>query len=267
VTETARSRQWNVKGVDAQTRIVARDAAGAADLAMGAWIDRAIRRAVAVQTAASPFHPEPDQPARPSSIERAVAQEPEPVAAPIPPAPAAAEREDFPERYPRSAPRDNLGRVALIGIAAGVAALLIGGGTWLFGDRMMPRPIASGPEPAARSVSDPMPAQVGVVNSETTPRTIATDASRPASGPGTTSSEGVARPMDGNDVQARLELAEIQRLLSRLDLDPGSADGVMVSKTEQAIATFQTMAGMVVDGRPSAALLEELREVAGAAKR
>jgi hypothetical protein len=261
------SRQWNVKGVDAQTRIVARDAAAAADLAMGAWIDRAIRRAVAAQTPTLPLPRETDQPARPSSIERAAAKELEPVEVPVPPVPVAAERGDFPDRYPRSAPRDNLGRVARIGIAAGVATLLIGGAAWLFGDRMQPRPIASGPEPAAPTVSTSTPSEIGIASSQTTPQTISTAASDPASGPGMTSSAGVAGPIDGDAVQARFELAEIQQLLSRLDLDPGSADGVMGDKTEQAISTFQAMAGMTVDGKPSAALLEELREVAGAAKR
>jgi localization factor PodJL len=66
---------------------------------------------------------------------------------------------------------------------------------------------------------------------------------------------------------ARGSIAEIQRLLARLDFDPGPADGVIGRKTNQAIAAYQRMAGMPVDGVPSALLLEELREVAGAAKR
>jgi localization factor PodJL len=65
----------------------------------------------------------------------------------------------------------------------------------------------------------------------------------------------------------RATVAEIQRLLARLDFDPGSADGVMGKKTVDAISAYQTMAGMPTDGKPSAELLDELREVAGAAKR
>jgi localization factor PodJL len=78
----------------------------------------------------------------------------------------------------------------------------------------------------------------------------------PAAGPTT-----AAAPL------ARSAIAEIQELLARLDFDPGPADGVIGRKTNQAIAAYQRMAGMTVDGQPSAALLEELREVAAAAKR
>jgi localization factor PodJL len=65
----------------------------------------------------------------------------------------------------------------------------------------------------------------------------------------------------------RAAVAEIQRLLSRLDFDPGPADGVIGKKTRDAIARYQAMAGVNADGKPTASLLEELREVAGAAKR
>jgi TPR repeat protein len=65
----------------------------------------------------------------------------------------------------------------------------------------------------------------------------------------------------------RALVSEIQRLLSRLDFDAGDADGVMGKKTTDAISAYQRMAGMTVDGKPSAALVEELREVAGRADR
>jgi hypothetical protein len=71
----------------------------------------------------------------------------------------------------------------------------------------------------------------------------------------------------GDGSLPRSSIAEIQRLLARLDFDPGPADGVMGRKTVQAIASYQGIAGIAVDGKPSASLLEELREVAGAAKR
>jgi localization factor PodJL len=71
----------------------------------------------------------------------------------------------------------------------------------------------------------------------------------------------------GNADMPRAAVAEIQRLLARLDFDPGPADGVMGKKTVDAIAKYQAMAGMTADGRPSASLLEDLREVAGAATR
>ena len=61
---------------------------------------------------------------------------------------------------------------------------------------------------------------------------------------------------------SRRTIAEIQRLLARLDFAPGTADGVLGRKTVQAISAYQGMAGITVDGKPSAALLDELREVA-----
>ena len=41
----AKAKSWSVKGIDGETRDMARDAAQAAGLPIGAWIDRAILRA------------------------------------------------------------------------------------------------------------------------------------------------------------------------------------------------------------------------------
>jgi hypothetical protein len=41
----------------------------------------------------------------------------------------------------------------------------------------------------------------------------------------------------------------------------------MGQETTEAIASYQAMAGMPADGKPSVALLEELREVAETAQR
>jgi membrane-bound lytic murein transglycosylase B len=71
----------------------------------------------------------------------------------------------------------------------------------------------------------------------------------------------------GETVVPRADVAEIQRLLARLDFDPGPANGEMGQKTIEAIASYQAMAGMPADGKPSVALLEELREVAETAQR
>lgn len=60
----------------------------------------------------------------------------------------------------------------------------------------------------------------------------------------------------------RAAIREIQRLLSRLSFDPGPADGVPGKRTASAIRLFQRFAGMPEDGKPSNALLEELRAVA-----
>lgn len=59
----------------------------------------------------------------------------------------------------------------------------------------------------------------------------------------------------------RSEIAEIQRLLNALDFDAGQADGIAGERTVQAIRDFQNAAGLDADGRPTRALLEELRQL------
>lgn len=58
------------------------------------------------------------------------------------------------------------------------------------------------------------------------------------------------------------EIDEVQRLLVRLDFDPGSRAGVVTGETAAAIRSYQAMAGLPVDGEADRALLEELRAVA-----
>ncbi len=57
------------------------------------------------------------------------------------------------------------------------------------------------------------------------------------------------------------EIGEVQRLLSRLDFDPGSETGVLTAETVAAIRSYQEMAGLPADGEANEALLEELRTV------
>jgi len=61
---------------------------------------------------------------------------------------------------------------------------------------------------------------------------------------------------------AAAEATELEALLAAMALDPGPADGVLDQQTGTAISAFQEMAGLPVDGRPSPALLAELRAVA-----
>jgi len=61
-------------------------------------------------------------------------------------------------------------------------------------------------------------------------------------------------------------LLEIERLLADLDFRPGTIDGRMDSVTRAAIGRFQEAAGLTVTREADAALLEELRAVAGAVK-
>ena len=54
-------------------------------------------------------------------------------------------------------------------------------------------------------------------------------------------------------------VAEAQRLLTRLGYDPGDADGVYGSRTEEAVRTFQRRMGAAADGRISDGLLARMR--------
>jgi hypothetical protein len=57
------------------------------------------------------------------------------------------------------------------------------------------------------------------------------------------------------------ELAEMERMLAQLDLGPSPADGVVDNQTQTAIRLYQEIAGLPVDGEPSAELLTDMREV------
>jgi len=57
-------------------------------------------------------------------------------------------------------------------------------------------------------------------------------------------------------------LMEIKKLLGELDFQPGPMDGTLDDQTVAAIQSYQQTAGLPVDGKPSQALLEELRAVA-----
>ena len=59
-------------------------------------------------------------------------------------------------------------------------------------------------------------------------------------------------------------IINLQRLLAKLDLSPGPADGVLGRKTVEAIKLYQRFAGLPVDGKPTSDLLKDLRQVVGA---
>ena len=61
----------------------------------------------------------------------------------------------------------------------------------------------------------------------------------------------------------RSVIAEIQQILTRLNFDPGPADGLVGDRTRFAIREYQTTMGLDVTGEPSQELLANLREVAG----
>ena len=58
---------------------------------------------------------------------------------------------------------------------------------------------------------------------------------------------------------SRLDVSEIQRILSVNGFDAGGADGVVGSKTRSAIKEFQKRAGLPADGYPSMGVFERLR--------
>lgn len=60
------------------------------------------------------------------------------------------------------------------------------------------------------------------------------------------------------------EAREMESLLARLNFDPGPVDGVIDERTRAAITLYQQFAALPEDGEPNAALLSELRGVAGA---
>lgn len=56
-------------------------------------------------------------------------------------------------------------------------------------------------------------------------------------------------------------LVELEEMLERLDLNPSRADGVVDAQTQTAIRLYQQIAGLPIDGEPSEALLDDMREV------
>lgn len=61
-------------------------------------------------------------------------------------------------------------------------------------------------------------------------------------------------------------IAEVQRLLRQLNFEPGPPDGIAGERTIDAIRLYQQFAGLAIDGKPTEALLHDLRQVAAAMK-
>ena len=71
---------------------------------------------------------------------------------------------------------------------------------------------------------------------------------------------GIATPWPTDDPGlSRVERRELQTLLARRGYDVGQPDGAIGNKTKEAIADFQGKAGLPVNGRASAKVLEALR--------
>ena len=71
---------------------------------------------------------------------------------------------------------------------------------------------------------------------------------------------GLSAPAAGAELSVA-ELTEMERLLARLNFDPGQIDGVVDEWTRTAVRLYQEFAALPVDGVPSPVLLAELRQV------
>ena len=60
---------------------------------------------------------------------------------------------------------------------------------------------------------------------------------------------------------SRLDITDIQRILTANGYDAGGADGIVGSKTRSALKSFQKAAGLPADGYPSMGVLERLRAI------
>lgn len=72
-----------------------------------------------------------------------------------------------------------------------------------------------------------------------------------------TISRSEKRPVDDEDEKGLV--SRIQSRLKNVGLDPGPLDGLMGPRTRNAIETYQRRNSLVVDGRPTRALLDRLR--------
>jgi len=137
-------------------------------------------------------------------------------------------------------------------VAVLVALVVIGSGLsfWLkLGNETPPRDsLATAESPAPAMTETPLSGPVASMRAPETPGPLAGDT---ASG-----------DMAGEAALSTAEIEEIQALLSRLDLDPGSHSGVLTAETTAAIRSYQEMAGLPADGAANKALLDELRTVA-----
>lgn len=72
---------------------------------------------------------------------------------------------------------------------------------------------------------------------------------------------GAPTPLVRLDRLSTAQVAEMERMLARLDLHPSAPDGAVDDQTRSAIRLYQQIAGLPVDGEASQALLDDMREV------
>ena len=203
----ARAPQWNVKGVDGAARNAARDAAAAAGLPIGTWIDRAVKRAAASQPTVipSPTRPATDATSR-SLIERAINHGPAtgepsespPQLGPVPEIPA--------DRVPRSTGSHGVGRGIRIAVAIVIMAALTGGAVWLLNEQMQPPQIALRPSPSPSAEAPPAPPQPASPPSETALQNPAAPRAGSSATPDASGLEALRQAAQAGDARAQYDL-------------------------------------------------------------
>ena len=128
--------------------------------------------------------------------------------------------------------------VAILGVAAITAVLLLRGGS-------------EAPATASQPVTTTAPEATGP-SSQPAPPPPSTTPTPPPPAPTTTDASAFALPegtklQRGENDEALVE--ELQRALARAGYDPGPADGTYGRQTEAAVVAFQQDNGLSVDGR------------------
>jgi hypothetical protein len=88
----------------------------------------------------------------------------------------------------------------------------------------------------------------------------------PAAGPAASGEAPATAPAAAPGATTAVDLVELKKMLRRLDFTPGPDEGGLDDATRDAIRQYQHTAGEPETGEPSAALLDELRQVAAPLK-
>ncbi len=211
----AEDRSWSVKGVDEETRDVARQAAQQAGMPLGAWVDRAIlvsapgepAAAPATLVAVSPPMPRDSAAGKPPKIVRADVDRARTVA-----------RAPLPSRW-----RSRL-------VAAVLALGVIGAGVWAFTALLAP-PAPHAPDAVAR---DQAPAEAGT-------------AGRPMADGAPESLEKLAAAARGGDPQAQFDLGVRYAAGRGVTADATQAAHWFKQAAQQGLANAQFNLGVLFE--------------------
>ena len=144
-------------------------------------------------------------------------------------------------------------------IVLGVVILLGAGGFWLWREGRL-APILTPAHNLIAKIESYFP---GAEPETTTPAGSASGSTAAQGTPSSTTANGAASTAAAPTAAApdAVMVQEIKQLLAKLNLSPGPIDGNLDQATQDAIRSYQEMAGEPVDGQPSQALLNDLRVV------